>query len=127
MQKAKKSADNLFMRNQFIDWAIRLDNPDSISLAAQTFASRIKNANKSIFCQTGKDYLALLPDLVKKHDVENINTMFDLMDKILIKRIEEKDESEMSLKALFDARFGLRFYAKFINSIINLQNGESKK
>ncbi|MCH5214357.1 MAG: hypothetical protein J1E97_04125, partial [Muribaculaceae bacterium] len=90
-------------------------------------ASRIKNANKSIFCQTGKDYLALLPDLVKKHDVENINTMFDLMDKILIKRIEEKDESEMSLKALFDARFGLRFYAKFINSIINLQNGESKK
>lgn len=119
IDKAKKSADNLFMRNQFIDWATHPNNPDRISLeSAQTFASRIKNANKSIFCMTGKDYLALLPDLVKKHDVENINTMFDLMDKILTKRIKEKDESEMNLNELNNARSGFRRYAKFINSIL---------
>ena len=119
IDKAKQSANNLFMRNQFIDWAIRLDNPNSVSLeSSQTFASRIKNANKSIFCQTGKDYLALLPELVKKHDVENIKTMFDLMDKILTKRIKEKDESEMNLNELNNARSAYRLYAKFINSIL---------
>ena len=119
IDKAKKSADNLFMHNQFIDWAIRLDNPDNVALGtAQTYVSRIKNANKSIFCQTGKDYLALLPGLVNNHDVENLSTMFDLMDKILTKRIEEKDESEMNLKALGNARSGLRLYAKFIKSIL---------
>ena len=119
IDKAKKSADNLFMREKFIDWAIRLDNPDSVSLeTAQTYASRIKNANKSIFCKSGQDYLALLPGLVKKHDVENLSTMFDLMDKILTKRIEEKDESEMNLNELGNARSGLRLYAKFINSML---------
>ena len=119
IDKAKKSADNLFMRNQFIDWAIRLDNPDNVALGtAQTYVSRIKNANKSVFCMTGKDYLALLPGLVKKHDVENLNTMFDLMDKILTKRIKEKDESEMNLNELNNARSGFRQYAKFIKSIL---------
>ena len=119
IDKAKKSADNLFMRNQFIDWANHPDNPDRISLeSAQSYASRIKSANKSIFCQTGKDYLALLPGLVKNHDVENINTMFDLMDKILTKRIDKKIESEMDLKALGDARSAYRLYAKYIHSIL---------
>ena len=119
IEKAKKSADNLFMRNQFIDWVTHPDNPDRISLeSAQTYASRIKNANKSIFCQTGNDYLALLPALIKKHDTENLSTMFDKMDKILTKRIKEKDESEMKLNELNNARSGFRRYAKFINSIL---------
>ena len=104
IDKAKKSADNLFTRNQFINWATHPDNPDRISLeSAQLHASR---------------FLALLPGLVKNHDVENINTTFDLMEKIIKKRIDENGEREWELKALADARSGFRLYAKFVNSIL---------
>ena len=118
IQKSRESASTLFLENRFFGWLISPDNPDQRSAAtAESYVSQIKTVNKKLFCKTGYDILAMLPDFIKTNNVEKMNEMFEALDDKLTERINEKNETVMSLRQLENSRSALRKYTEFIKSL----------
>lgn len=118
IQKSRESASTLFLENRFFGWLISPDNPHKVVPdTAESYVSQIKSVNKKLFCKTGYDILAMLPGFIKTNNTTKINEMFDALDGKLTERINEKNETEMSLRQLENSRSALRKYAEYIKSV----------
>ena len=114
----KKSVSSLFLEDIFLGWLVSPDNPKRLALeSAESYVSNVKSVNKKLFCKTGYDMLAMLPGFVETGNAEKIDEMFEAMDGKLTERISEKNEAEMPLGSLNNARTALRRYAEFVKSI----------
>lgn len=115
IQKSRESASTLFLENRFFGWLISPDNPQKVVPdTAESYVSNIKSVNKKLFCKTGYDLLAMLPGFIKTKNTAKIDEMFGAMDRKLTERINEMNETEMSLRQLENSRSALRKYAEFI-------------
>lgn len=118
IQESRESASLLFLENRFFGWLISQNNPQKVAPdTAESYISNIKSVNKKLFCKTGYDILAMIPGFIKNWNTAKINEMFDAIDDKLTERINEMNETEMSLGLLNNARTALRRYAEFIKSL----------
>lgn len=118
IQKSRESASTLFLENRFFGWLISPDNPNKVVPdTAESYVSQIKSVNKKLFCKTGYNILAMLPGFIKTNNTAKINEMFEALDGKLTERINDMNETEMSLRQLENSRSALRRYAEFIKSI----------
>lgn len=110
---------SLSYEDRFLKWLISPDNPKRLAKnTAGSYVSYIKTVNRKLFCKTGFDILALIPEFVETKNITKINEMFAAMDSKLTERITEADEAEIPLNSLNNARAALRRYAEFIKSLV---------
>lgn len=110
---------SLSYEDRFLKWLISPDNPKRLAKnTAGSYVSYIKTVNRKLFCKTGYDILALIPEFVETKNITKINEMFAAMDSKLTERITEADEAEIPLNSLNNARAALRRYAEFIKSLV---------
>ena len=114
IESARASAGDLFMEASFISWGSTKGKAEG---TMKSYASYIKHVNRDLFCKTGYDILQkYLPVYVKTGNEAKINEMFASMDRILSKRIDNIDETDMPLSALTNGRAAIRSYADFIRT-----------
>jgi len=113
-----ESASMLYREEQFLQWLASSANTKKISEnTAVSYVSYIKSVNKKLFCKTGHDILAMLPDFVKLGNTAKIDEIFKAMDDKLTQRITDENDTEMPLNSLNNSRSALRRYAEFIKSL----------
>lgn len=116
IEASRQTANRLYLAEPFVLWAISKGLADD---TMESYVSEIKSVNRKLFCKTGYDILhRYLPGYVKTKNEVKINEMFRAMDAKLIERIDNLDETEMSVSCLTNARAALRKYAEFIHSVI---------
>ncbi len=119
IEASRLKAANLFLEVRFAIWGI--DNGLS-ETTMDSYISEIKSVNRKLFCKTGYDLLHdFLPQYVKTKNEDKINEMFSAMDKLLSRRIDSYNETEMPRESLLNCRAALRKYTEFIKHLITTE------
>lgn len=116
IEASRLKAANLFLETRFSLWGI--DNGLS-ETTMDSYISGIRSVNRKLFCKTGYDLLHdFLPQYVKTKNEDKINEMFSAMDKLLSRRIDSYNETEMPRESFLNCRAALRKYTEFIRHLI---------